>query len=699
MANFAVYKSIPYYRNLIKPTITVFLMKKLLCMLPALVLPLMALSAKTYVVKSPDKAYSLKVIAGEGSTVYSVDYKGKTVIKNSPVGIKISDGRIIGDGSVSSTAKSSHKGTVDVPVGKNDRLDDNYNQLALTYDGGDYTLTLRAYNEGVAYQWSLNYPGELTVTDEIFEADFGSDPVKVLYPQCETRTWTEWDLKHQPHEVNQAYRNFEREYISYESIEAIPDSAISTSPALFTLPGGSTRVAITESNVYDYPGLYLQPAGGEKIRGHWAGYPRTVLDGDTVNGRQFYSTHLVETREDFIARISGRRSLPWRVIIAADCDADLLNNELVYLLADPCEIDDTSWIEPGASAWEWWHKAVLEGVDFPAGNKNLSLELYKYYVDWASEHGVRYMTLDAGWSESYLAELCEYAAGKGVGIIVWTWISCPLEAPFDWIKKMKAYGVSGAKIDFFERNDQIAMRWQREMARRLADEKMVVLFHGCPVPSGLGRAFPNIMGYEANRGQECNFWDRTISPRHHCTFPYIRLLVGPNDFTPGSLRQATDADFKPQDIDNTPPMSQGTIAQEMALMIALDNWIISLCDSPTEYAKYPELERFVTQLPATWDETLPLDGEVGEHILIAKRKGDQWYIGAMTSDSPRTYDVRLDFLPRGTVYDVEIIADSADSEARPRHYDIVRSVARRGDTLPLSLVKAGGAAVRLTPRK
>ena len=674
-------------------------MKKLLCMLLAMAAPMVPLAAKNYVVKSPDKDYRLTVTAGDGSTSYSVDYKGKTIINKSVIGLLEADGRRIGDGAVTSTEKSSHKGSVDVVVGKNDTLADNYNQLTLVYDGGDYRLTLRAYDEGVAYQWTLNYPGELIVVNELFEADFGKEPVKVHFPQCETRSWTEWDLKHQPHEINQAYRNFEREYLRYENIDAIPDSAISTSPALFTLHGGKVRVAITEANVYDYPGLYLQPAGGEKIRGHWAAFPKTVLDGDTVNGKQFYSTHLVETREDFIARINGKRSLPWRVIIASDRDADLLNNELVYLLADPCEIEDTSWIKPGASAWEWWHKAVLDGVDFPVGNKNLSLELYKYYVDWASENGVPYMTLDAGWSESYLAELCDYAAKKGVGIFVWTWASCPLEAPGDWIKKMKKLGVTGAKIDFFERNDQVAMRWQRQLARRCADEKMLVLFHGCPVPSGLGRTFPNVLGYEANRGQECNFWDRTISPRHHCTFPFIRLLVGPTDFTPGSLRQATDADFRPQDIDNTPPMSQGTIAQEMALFVVLDQWIATICDSPTEYAKYPELERFVTQVPVTWDETLPLDGEVGEHILMAKRHGDQWYIGAMTSDSPRSYNVKLDFLPKGTVYDVEIIADSADSESHPRHYDIVKRTVKRGDNLPLALVKGGGAAIRLTPRK
>ena len=673
-------------------------MKKSLLLLPALIIPFMQLAAKTYSVKSPDKTYQLTVKAGEGSTTYSVDYKGKTIINPSTIGILEADGHQIGNGAVTSTSKSSHRGTVDVVVGKNDKLADNFNQLTITYDNGDYMLTLRAYDQGVAFQWSLNYDRNITVANELLEADFGNRPVKVHFPMCEMKSWEEKDLNKQPHIINQAYRNFERAYVEYESISAVPDTAISTSPALFTLPDGNTRVAVTEANVYDYPGLYLQPAEGEKIRGHWAGYPKTVLDGDPSIENRHYSMHLVETRENYIARINGKRALPWRVVIASDRDIDLLNNELVYLLADPCEIDDTSWIKPGVSAWEWWHKAMLEGVDFPVGGKHLSLQLYKYYVDWAAKHGIPYMTLDAGWSESYIAELCDYAAKKGVGIFVWTWASNTIEAPYDWVKKMKAYGVTGAKIDFFERNDQEAMRWQRQLARRLADEKMLILFHGCPVPSGLNRTFPNILGYEANRGQECNFWDHTISPRHHCTFPYIRLLVGPTDFTPGSLRQANKANFKPQDIPDTPPMSQGTVAHEMALFVVLDQGIASLCDAPTEYDKYPDLRSFITKVPVTWNETLPLDGKVSEHILIAKRNGEQWYIGAITADDARSYNVKLDFLAKGKTYDVGIIADTADSEDSPRHYQVIKQTMQRGDTLQLTLVKGGGAAIKLTPR-
>ena len=230
-------------------------MKRLFIMLPALLIPFVQSAAKTYSVKSPDKADQLTVKAGEGPTTYSVDYKGQTIINHSTIGILEADGHQIGNGTVASTTKSSHKGTVDVVVGKTETLADNYNQLTITYDNGDYALTLRAYNEGVAFQWSLNYDRKITVANELLEADFGKQPVKVHFPMCEMKSWEEKDLKKQSHIINQAYRNFERAYVEYESIAAIPDTAISTSPVLFMQPEGRTRVAVTEANVYDYPGL------------------------------------------------------------------------------------------------------------------------------------------------------------------------------------------------------------------------------------------------------------------------------------------------------------------------------------------------------------------------------------------------------------------------------------------------------------
>ena len=461
------------------------------------------------------------------------------------------------------------------------------------------------YNEGCAYRFITNLSGEVTVKAEVAQFNFAYKP-KVYFPECDADERDERDQAGVLHKVHQGYRNFERLYKLYNSPADIPDGHFSVSPALFEWVGTDYKVVLTESDTYDYPGLYLESAGGNSVRGKWAAYPKEKLDSDPNNPNRMYSTHLVASREDFIARTTGTRTFPWRVVIVSDDDRSLLNNELVYKLAEPCRLTDTSWIVPGKSAWEWWHKAVLEGVDFPNGNKNLSLRLYKYYVDWAARNNLEYMTLDAGWKESYLKELCDYARERGVKILVWTWASCPNEYPGDWFARMHDLGVAGCKIDFFERNDQEAMTWGRKFAERLAELKMVAIFHGCPVPTGLNRTYPNILNYEAVRGAECNFWEHTITPEYHTRFPFIRSLAGPEDYTPGGLRNVTPEEFKPVDRDNTPPSNMGTRAHMLSMYVILDHWIGYLCDSPTEYDKNPELMDFLSHVPSVWDETVPL---------------------------------------------------------------------------------------------
>ena len=376
-------------------------------------------------------------------------------------------------------------------------------------------------------------------------------------------------------------------------------------------------------------------------------------------------------------------------------DKSLLNNELVYKLADPCRLTDTSWIQPGKSAWEWWHKAVLEGVDFPSGNKQLSLQLYKYYVDWASKNHIEYMTLDAGWSEDYIKELCSYAKEKNVKIIVWTWASCARENPSDWIAKMHSYGVSGAKIDFFERNDQIAMRWGKEFAERLAEKQMVAIFHGCPVPTGLHRTYPNILNYEAVRGAECNFWEKTLTPEYHTRFPFIRLLAGPADYTPGSMRSVTQDEFRPMDIDNTPPMSMGTRSHELSMFVIYDQWMAYLCDSPTEYNKYPDVLDFLSKVPAVWDKTLPLQAKLSEYIVTAKQKGNDWYVGGMTNWDARSTEVNLSFLKDNVSYQATIFKDTPNSYKQPKEYMVEKRTVDSKTILNINMAKGGGFVIRL----
>ena len=381
----------------------------------------------------------------------------------------------------------------------------------------------------------------------------------------------------------------------------------------------------------------------------------------------------------------------------------MLNNELVYKLAQPQVLTDASWIVSGKSAWEWWHKAMLtsDGSADPAngipanGNSNLGLALYEYYVDFAAANHIEYMTLDAGWSESYISALCSYAKSKNVKIMVWTWASNALETP-NWIAKMKRYGVSGLKIDFFQRNDQIAMAWGPKLAQTLADNKMVGIFHGCPIPTGLNRTYPNILNFEAVLGNEENFWRRDSNPNYHVQFPFIRSLAGPEDYTPGSLRNKSERQFTPVDLPNTVPSSQGTRSHEMAMYIIFDQWLGYLCDAPTEYDKYPDILDYLSKVPSVWDQTLPLDAKLGEYVSVAKRKGTDWYVGGMCSWTAKTIDVNFSFLNPGTKYLATIIRDDDTSSDYPTRYVSEQYDVTSDSDLTFNMAKGGGFVIRLT---
>ena len=648
--------------------------------------------AEEYETTSPNGTLKIKLRVDNGTT-YEVWHGDKQLIAPSSIGLNLSNGTIVGGGTVKSTTTNHVDQTIDVVAGKNKTLREAYNELLISFNE-NYDLLVRAYDEGIAYRFITRLDGEIIINSEDAVFNFTSTPT-IYFPECDTNYSGEKDQQGKVHQIHQGYRNFERLYKTYNAPTDITNNRFSVSPVLFSYPDTPYKIVVTESDTYDYPGLYMEQNGVNSMRGKWAQYPKEVMDSDPSNSSYWYSNHLVISRENYIAKTEGSRTFPWRVIIVSDDDKSLLNNELVYMLAEPCRLTDTSWIQPGKSAWEWWHKAVLEGVDFPSGNKNLSFQLYKYYVDWASQHGIEYMTLDAGWSEDYIRTLCLYAKQKNVKILVWTWASCVRENPQDWIKKMKDYGVSGAKIDFFERSDQIAMRWGREFAQRLADNQMVALFHGCPVPTGINRTYPNILNFEAVRGAECNFWESTLTPEYHTQFPFIRSLAGPEDYTPGSMRNVTQEEFKPIDKDNTPPMSMGTRAHELSMYVIYDQWVGYLCDSPTEYNKYPDILSFLSTVPTIWDKTVPLDAKLGDYILMAKQKGKDWYVGGMTDWTPRTVEVDFSFLEAGASYQADIFKDAPASGEQPKEYVCEKMEITKDTKLSINMPKGGGFAIRL----
>jgi alpha-glucosidase len=665
-------------------------MKKLLTLLTALFCT-GHLHASDYEVISPDNLLKM-ILHIDGGTSYEILYGTTRLITPSSIALHLSDGTVIGAGSVKNTLTASENNRIDVPVGKNKTLTEAYNELTVEYNE-KYKLIVRAYNEGVAYRFVTDFDQEITIDSEEALFNFAAT-TKVYFPECDANISAETGDGGIKYPIHQGYRNFERTYNTYTAPAAISAGKFSVTPVLFEYTGTPYKVVITEADTYDYPGMYMERNGARSMRGMWAGYPKKVMDPDN-----YYSNHLVYEREDFIARTEGRRKFPWRVIIATDNDKSLLNNELVYLLAEPSRIDDISWIKPGKSAWEWWHKAMLEGVPFAVGNRNLSVEMYQYYIDWAAQNGIEYMTLDAGYQESWLLQLCKYAEEKGVKIIVWTWASCVNEYPGDWIKRMKARGVAGVKIDFFERNDQIAMRWGREFAQRLADNRMVGIFHGCPVPTGLNRTYPNILNFEAVRGAEDNFWRSVVTPDYHTLFPFIRSIAGPEDYTPGSMRNVTAEAFYPVDVDNTVPMSMGTRAHELSMYVIFDHWLGFLCDAPTEYNKFPDILDFLSSVPAVWDKTIPLDAQLGKYILMAKQKGEDWYVGGMSNQEARRTEINFDFLPSGILYDAVILKDSPESGNEPKKYVNETLTVAKETKLAVDMAKGGGFVIRLKKKE
>lgn len=653
---------------------------KLFLLLVAL-LPLQTLLAQQYDVTSPNGLLKLTVVATP-NLQYSISYSNTQIIAPSAISISFDNGITAG---VNGTVKSINSRTVNdeisVLFGKNKTLADHFNELEVVYDQS-YSVLFRVYDDGLAYRFVTRFAQDVIVNNEAAVYNFPKAPL-VYFPEATT-------LDH-----------WEKSYTVYSSINSLGESQYAVIPVLFSIPDTNYKLVLTEADNNDYPGLYIRKNGTNSMKGMWAQYPDSVDQPNNI-----YSNHAPITRFNYLARSAGARNYPWRVFVVSSQDKELLNNELVYKLAEPQKLTNVSWIEPGKSAWEWWHKAMLtpDGSADPAngipanGNANLGLDLYKYYVDFAAANSVKYMTLDAGWSDSYVSALCSYAKTKGVKIIVWTWASNALESS-NWVARMKRLGISGAKIDFFNRDDQLAMRWGAKLAQDLANNQMVGIFHGCPVPTGLNRTYPNILNFEAILGNEENFWRRGSNPNYHVQFPFIRSLAGPEDYTPGSMRNKTERQFAPVDLPNTVPSSQGTRSHELSMYIVFDQWLGYLCDAPTEYAKYPDILDFLSKVPTVWDKTVPLDAKLGDYIVMAKQKGADWYVGGMASWAGRSVDVDFSFLPPNTNYKATILRDSTTSSDYPTRYVAESLSVTSASKLTFNMSKGGGFVIRLTEDK
>lgn len=625
---------------------------------------------KSYTLASPNGKLQLNVMINDSIT-YSVSLKGQTVIAPSVISMTLENQVLGKSANIRKAREHTSRGRIKPLYGKEAVLDNAFNELLIDFRG-NYTIAFRAYDEGLAYRFITHIADTVKVLAERADFNLPGAPL-VIFP--ETDNFTSWEVP----------------YITYNAPALIPDGKKAITPTLFSYPESGVKVVIAESDLLDYPGMYVAKDNG-KMTGLWSRYPlRTVMGswGDFVS--------VVKDRSDFIAKTYGERSFPWRVIIAADDDKTLLNNQLVYKLATPSKISNTSWIKPGKAAWEWWHDALLPGAAIPSGMPNRNTALYNYYVDFAAENHFEYLMIDAGWSDNYnllkvnprldVRSVIQRAASKQVGVFLWCVASTlmkDLEGQLDFLQSI---GAAGIKVDFIDRDDQLAIRWFEQIARAAAKRKLMVNFHGCSKPTGLQRTYPNIVNYEAVRGAECSKWDYSANPDHHLLIPFIRMLAGPMDYTPGSMRNSSKETFKP--VDPGLPSTQGTRCHELAMFVIFDQPLAMLCDSPVEYQKYPDIMKFLSAVPTVFDETKVLDARVGAYALMAKKYRNKWFIGAMTNWEERTLQLDLSFLPAGKTFRVHVYTDAGSANASDYRYQAMEANNRTKIKLPLA--KGGGA--------
>ncbi|MBN2572066.1 MAG: glycoside hydrolase family 97 catalytic domain-containing protein, partial [Ignavibacteriales bacterium] len=424
-------------------------------------------------------------------------------------------------------------------------------------------------------------------------------------------------------------------------------------------------------------------------------YPKKV---EQINDRNVKVTK----RECYIAKTNGTRSFPWRIFAISKEDKDLLTNQLVYILASENKLEDVSWIKTGKVAWDWWNANNLFDVDFKPGLNN---KTYKFYIDFASKYGIEYIILDEGWynlgnlfdvnPEINLEELIKYGKEKKVGIILWVvWktLDDQLNEVLDWFEKL---GVKGIKVDFMQRDDQLMVNYYWKICKEAAKRKLLVDFHGAYKPTGLRRTFPNLVSREGVMGLEHLKWSDKITPEHNLIIPFIRMVAGHMDYTPGAMLNAHKENFQ---VSFSSPMSIGTRCHQLAMYVIYESQLQMLADSPSNYLNEKECTEFVSKVPVVWDETIVLDAKLGEYILMAKRNGKEWFVGGMTNSTSRTLELDFSFLDEGD-YQIEIFQDGLNIEKNASDYQKIVKQISKNDKMNISMYIGGGFAGKIYPSK
>lgn len=633
--------------------------------------------ANDYELTSPNGVNVLKIKI-DGTISFQVLNKGSQIVTVKDLALELDIAIPGGKFSVQKVNRSSSKNTIEVPVPvKFSTIVDQYQQIEVVLKGG-YSIIFRAYDNGIAYRFVTNLSTpEVKVRNEAltFSVDAARNTI--------------WPYEGEKH-ANPMYSHFEYLFknIQYDSID---HTAVGL-PVYFTGSNGS-KIVFTESDLFDYPNLFLTKEGALK-----ASFPHPILEQQPVRDRGIK----IIREADYIAATKGQRTYPWRVWMIADNDAALLTNTLVYQLATPSKLANTSWIKPGKVAWDWWNANNIYGVDFKSGINN---DTYKYYIDFASRFGLQYIILDEGWTKTTLdilhsnpdiniPELVAYGQTKNVDIILWV-LWNPLDEKLEEVLDLfKSWGVKGIKVDFMQRAEQYMVNFYTRAAEACAKREMLIDFHGAYKPTGMERTYPNIISYEGVHGMENNKWEATITPQHDATIPFTRMMAGPMDYTPGAMKNANRRNFN---IVFTEPMSMGTRAHQTGLYVVFESPLQMLADNPSNFLKEPTYTAYLSKFPTTWNDTKVLYADAGKAVIIARKHGNNWYVGGITDWSEFSHQVSFDFLGEGE-FEAEILEDGINAGKAAQDYKISKQKVNKNTKLEVKMAPGGGWTAIITPK-
>ena len=601
---------------------------------------------------------------------YSIAYDGDVLLKDNSLQLTLKD-EVLGQNPRLRRRKyvSVDEQLTPVMPLKFSTVTNQYNQLTLTFK--NYSVEFRAYDDGVAYRFVTSRKGEVEVLGEEFAVNFPDDYLLHLQQPGGFKT------------------SYEEPYTHVSSNEWKPSDKMSVLPVLIDTRK-QYKILISESDLTDYPCMFLKGTGDNGIV---SAFPKAPLAFGEDGDRSLKITQ----EADYIAKTSGARNYPWRYFVLTKDDRQLLENTMNYKLAGKNQLQDVSWIKPGQVSWEWWNDASPYGpdVNFVSG---YNLETYKYYIDFASKFGIPYIIMDEGWAKSTrdpytpnpkvdLHELIRYGKEKNVGIVLWlTWLT--VENNFDLFKTFNEWGIKGVKIDFMDRSDQWMVNYYERVAKEAAKHHLFVDFHGSFKPAGLEYKYPNILSYEGVRGMEQM---GGCYPDNSIYLPFMRNAVGPMDYTPGAMISMQPNVYRAERPNSA---SIGTRAYQLALFVIFESGLQMLADNPTLYYRNEDCTRFITSVPVTWDETVALEAKAGEYAIIAKRKGDKWFIGGMTNNgqTEREFAVKLDFLKKDRTYQMTSFEDGINAGRQAMDYRCKSSQVKNGDVLTIKMVRNGGFA-------